>query len=143
MTPFSPTDPSSVSSPQHSHTEPFLRQLRPLRQVDGITEWHPSFLKLAPMLKRCSKRYERFCYQYRHHSKGALKCHWGSRMLKRLVETSSSSRSKNKRISPGQMQLPFAFDLRLNQIPEEWHQIAVRFRRTNGIRDGDRERSIR
>jgi hypothetical protein len=64
-------------------------------------------------------------------------------MLKRLVETSSSSRSKNKRISPGQMQLPFAFDLRLNQIPEEWHQIAVRFRRTNGIRDGDRERSIR
>jgi hypothetical protein len=63
-------------------------------------------------------------------------------MLKRLVETSGSSRSKSKRISPGQMQLPFAFDLRLNQIPEEWQQIAVRFRRSNGIRDGDRERSI-
>ena len=31
---------------------------------------------------------------------------------------------------------------RLNQIPEDWHQIAVRFRRANGIRDGDRERSI-
>ena len=41
-----------------------------------------------------------------------------------------------------QQQLPFAFDLRLSQIPEEWHQIAVRFRRANGIRDGDRERSI-
>ncbi len=26
---------------------------------------------------------------------------------------------------------------RLNQIPEEWHQVAVRFRRANGIRDGD------
>ena len=41
-----------------------------------------------------------------------------------------------------QQQLPFAFDCRLNQIPEEWHQVAVRFRRANGIRDGDRERSI-
>ena len=28
-----------------------------------------------------------------------------------------------------------AFDVCLNQIPEEWHQVAVRFRRTNGIRD--------
>ena len=40
-------------------------------------------------------------------------------------------------LSPGQQQLPFAFDVRLNQIPEEWHQVAVRFRKTNGIRDGD------
>jgi putative transposase len=110
-------------------------------ESDGLSEWHPSFLQLAPTLKGCSKRYERFCQQYRHHSKGAPKCHWGSRMLKRLVET-SSSRSKRKRISPGQQQLPFAFDLRLNQIPDEWQQIAVRFRRANGIRDNDRERSI-
>ena len=49
---------------------------------------------------------------------------------------------KSKLISPGQQKLPFAFDVRLSQIPEEWHQIAVRFRRANGIRDGDRERSI-
>jgi hypothetical protein len=60
-------------------------------------------------------------------------------MLKRLVETSGS---KKKRVSPGQMQLPFSFDLRLNQIPDAWHEIAVRFRRTNGIHDGDKERSI-
>ena len=105
----------------------------------GISEWHPSFLQLAPTLTGCSKRYERFCQKYRHHSKGAPKCHWGSRMLKRLVETSGS---KKKRISPGQSQLPFAFDCRLNQIPVDWQQIAVRFRRANGIRDGDRERSI-
>ena len=102
----------------------------------------PSFLTLAPTLKGCSKRYQNFCTKYRHHAKGAPKCHWGSRMLKRLVETSRSNRSKSKRISPGQQQLPFAFDLRLNQIPEEWHQIAVRFRRANGIRDGDKERCI-
>jgi hypothetical protein len=59
-----------------------------------------------------------------------------------LVETSGSNWHKKKQVSPGQIQLPFAFDLRLNQIPDEWHQIAVRFRRANGIRDGDRERSI-
>ena len=52
-------------------------------------------------------------------------------MLKRLVETSRSNRSKGKRLSPGQQQLPFAFDCRLNQIPDDWHQIAVRFRRAN------------
>ena len=83
---------------------------------------------------------ERFCQKYRHQAKGAPKCHWGSRMLKRLVQSSRSSRSKRKHVSPGQQQLPFAFDVRRNQIPEEWHQVAVRFRRANGIRDGDRER---
>ena len=104
---------------------------------DGISEWHPSFLQLAASLKGCSRRYERFCQKVRHHAKGGAKCHWGSSMLKRLV---GSSRSKKKRVSPGQQQLPFVFDVRLNQIPEEWHQVALRFRRANGIRDGDRER---
>ena len=108
---------------------------------DGISEWHPSFLQLASTLKGCSKRYELFCQRYRHHVKGASKCHWGSRMLKRLVESSRSNSNKKKRISPGQQLLPFAFDCRLNQIPDEWHQVAARFRRANGIRDGDRERS--
>ena len=66
---------------------------------------------------------------------------WDSRMLKRLVESSRSNSNKKKRISPGQQHLPFAFDARLNQTPERWHQVAARFRRANGIRDGDRERS--
>ncbi len=78
---------------------------------------------------------------YRHHAKGGSKCHWGSRMLKRLVEARGAHRSKRRRVSPGQQQLPFAFDCRLNQIPDEWHQIAVKFRSANGIRDGDGERS--
>ena len=111
-------------------------------QSDGISEWHPSFLQLASSLKGCSRRYERFCERYRHHAKSGAKCHWGSRMLKRFVQSSRSNRSKRKRISPGPQQLSFAFDVRLNQIPEEWHQVAVRFRKANGIRDGDRERSI-
>jgi putative transposase len=66
---------------------------------------------------------------------------WDSRMLKRLVESSRSNSNKKKRISPGQQQLPLDFDCRLNQIAEEWHQVAVKFRRANGIRDGDREPS--
>jgi len=65
--------------------------------------------------------------------------HLGSRMLKRLVE---KGRSMSEGISPGQQQCPFTFDVRLNQIPEEWLQIAARFRRANGIHDGDRERSM-
>ena len=111
-------------------------------ECDGITEWHPSFLQLASSLKECSKRYERFCQKYRHHAKEAPKRHWGSRMLRRLLEGRGRHRSKRKRISPGQQRLPFAFDVRLNQIPEDWHQVAVTFRRANGIRDGDRDRSI-
>jgi hypothetical protein len=111
-------------------------------ESDGISEWHPSFLQLAPTLKGCFKRYERFCQKYRHHAKGAPKCHWGSRMLKRLVEIRGSNRSKSKRISSGQQQLPFAFDCQLNQIPDDWHQVAVRIRQANGIRDGGREQSI-
>ena len=109
-------------------------------EADVISEWHPSFLQLASTLKGCSKRYERFCQRYRHHAKGACKCHWGSRMLKRLVAARGAHRSKRKRVSPGQQQLLFVFDCRLNQIPEEWHQVAVRFRRANGILDGDIER---
>jgi len=103
--------------------------------ADGISEWHPSFLQLAPTLRSCSKRYERFCQKYRHDAKGAPKCHWCPRMLKRLVENGRSS-SKSKRITPGQQQLHFAFDRRLNQTPDNWEQIAARFRRVTGIRDG-------
>ena len=105
---------------------------------DGISKWHPSFLQLASSLKGCSRRYERFCQKYRHHAKGGAKCQ-GSRMLKRLVQSSRSNRSK-RRVLPGEQQLPFAFNMRLNQIPGKWHQVAVKFRRANGIRDGDRER---
>ena len=81
-----------------------------------------------------------------HDAAVALELNWQQlppvrKGLKRLVQSSRSSRSTRNRISPGQQQLPFALDVRLNQFPEEWHQVAVRFRRANGIRDADRERS--
>ena len=80
-------------------------------QSDGISEWSSAFLKLSATLDGCAKH-------YRHKGKGALKCHWGSRMLKRLV-SSARTRSKGKRVSPGQQRLPWDWDVRLNQIPEE------------------------
>ena len=58
-----------------------------------------------------------------------------------MTETIARNTWNRKHVSPGQQQLPFAFDVRLNKIPEHWHQVAVRFRRDNGIRDGDKKRS--
>ena len=106
-------------------------------ETDGITQWHPAFLQLAPTLTGCSKRYGRFCQKYRHQPKPAPKCHWGGKMLKRMIETAGSNKSNRRRFSPGQQHLPFDFDIRLSQIPGEWQQIAVRFRRANGIRGSD------
>jgi hypothetical protein len=47
--------------------------------------------------------------------------------------------AKGNKYRQGQNQQDFAFYLRLNQIPDDYHQIAVKFRRVNGIRDGQRE----
>lgn len=105
-------------------------------QADGISEWSPAFLKLSATLDGCAKRYERFCKHYRHKGKGAPKRHWGSRIVERLVSI-ARARSKGKRVSLDQQRLLWDWDVRLNQIPDEWHQVAVRFRKTNGIRDGD------
>jgi hypothetical protein len=110
-------------------------------ETDGISEWHPSFLQRALSLRGCSKRYERFCQRYHHYAKAAPKCNWNSRMLKRLVEKCRSS-NRGKRISPGQQQLPFAFDIRLNQIPEKMASDCGAFRRSNGIHDGDRALNV-
>ncbi|ABM78121.1 Hypothetical protein P9303_13741 [Prochlorococcus marinus str. MIT 9303] len=42
--------------------------------------------------------------------------------------SSARTRSKKKRVSQGQQRLQWAWDIRFNQIPEDWHQVAVRFR---------------
>ena len=74
-------------------------------KADGISEWHPAFLKLSATLDGCAKRFERFCQRYRYHSKAAPRRHWGGRMLKRIV-SSAKARSKKNKISPGQLRLP-------------------------------------
>ncbi|CAX32196.1 Hypothetical protein PMT_2674 [Prochlorococcus marinus str. MIT 9313] len=47
-----------------------------------------------------------------------------------------------KLISLGQEQLAWAWDARLNQIPEEWHQVAIKFLRANGIGNGNLQLSF-
>jgi len=106
-------------------------------ESDGITQWHPSFLQLAPTLTGCSKRYERFCKTYRHHAKAPSKCHWGKRLLPQWQQRSSGSstgRCRQQPAAPGQQQLPFAIAYNTSLIPEQWQQIAQQFRRCNAPR---------
>ena len=91
-------------------------------ECDGISEWHPSFLTLAPTLKGCSKRYVSLSQQVRHHSKGAPKCHWGSRMLKRLVETSGSNWPKKNKYHQGKC----IFPLRLTYVSIKYQMSGIR-----------------
>ena len=58
-------------------------------------------------------------------------------MLKRRVEKGTNGQSKKSRVPQEQQKLPFAFDIRLYQILGSLHQVAARFRRANGARNGD------
>jgi len=111
-------------------------------ESDGITQWHPSFLQLAPTLTGCSKRYQRFCKHYRHHPKPPPKCHWGKRVLNNLLSgrggrSNSNTRRKHHRIAPGQQHLPFAADHHHSLLPEDWQHIAQQFRHCNAPRWSD------
>ena len=48
---------------------------------DGLTEWHPAFLKLANTLEGCAQKYKGFCNKYKPKQKTPKKSHWGSRFL--------------------------------------------------------------
>ncbi len=48
---------------------------------DGLTQWHPAFLRLGSTLTECAKKYKGFCQKYKPNEKTPTKCHWGSRLL--------------------------------------------------------------
>lgn len=48
---------------------------------DGLTEWHPAFLKLGNSLEACAQRYRSFCRQYQPKPHPPRRCPWGSRLL--------------------------------------------------------------
>lgn len=74
---------------------------------DGVTEWHPAFLKLADNLEECAKRYRQFCYRHKAHPKAENRSAWGSKMLKeKVLSKRKSSEVRRKASSPGQMMLP-------------------------------------
>ena len=79
---------------------------------DGLSEWHPAFLQLAPTLEGCARRYAHYCRRYRPRAKPARKPGWGSRLLQR---------------GGGGVVLP---------LPDEWQRLAEAFRRANGARAG-------
>ena len=109
---------------------------------DDIIEWSPGFLRISATLDGCTKHYGHCRKHYCQNGKSAPNCHWGSRTLKRLV-SQSGTRSKTNKFSLGQQRLPWDWDVRLNQIPEEWYQFAVRFRKGNEPRDGDQALKMR
>ena len=66
------------------------------RDEGGIREGNPGCLSLSATLDGCARRYQRFCQRYRHQIKAVHKCHWVSRMLKRLVSSARTRSKKNR-----------------------------------------------
>ena len=44
---------------------------------DGLSAWHPAYLRLATTLDRCAQRYEQFCRRYRSAAKQPRWPRWG------------------------------------------------------------------
>ena len=53
---------------------------------DGLSGWHPAYLRLGPTLDRCALRYEQFCRRYRPEPKEQRRSRWGGRHLWREIE---------------------------------------------------------
>lgn len=47
-------------------------------QWDGISSWHPVFIKLSRDIQECAKRYAQFCRRYQERTKPKQRCGWGS-----------------------------------------------------------------
>ena len=70
---------------------------------DGLTQWHPAFLRLGKSLEECAKKYRRFCQHYKPKAKINRGFHWGRKLLLGLKIT----RKGKKKCSPGQLALPW------------------------------------
>ncbi|MEI1377008.1 hypothetical protein PQG02_10035 [Nostoc sp. UHCC 0926] len=69
---------------------------------DGITQWHPAFLKLGKTLDECAAKYRGFCKKYHPQLKPEKGNYWGNKLLVGL-----RAKAKAKKSSPGQMKLPW------------------------------------
>jgi putative transposase len=86
---------------------------------DGMTQWHPAFLKLGATLDLCAEAYGKFCKQYKPKPKPEKRNHWGSKLLEKIKER---NRVK-KRASPGQKSLWKDWDTPADEI----RQVAKKF----------------
>ncbi len=107
-------------------------------EADGLSDWHPAFLQLAPTLTGCAKHYQRFCKKYRSKPKPVKTRQWGSKLIALLKSTTSRAqgRSKRQRHCIGQQALPLNLPI-LQHLPEQWQQIAQQFRHCNAQRWND------
>ena len=72
---------------------------------DGLTQWHPAFLKLGKTLDECANRYRGFCRKYKPQAKSQKRSHWGSKLLAGVQLTKKSK--ARKKSSPGQLSFPW------------------------------------
>ncbi|MDB9508862.1 transposase [Microcystis aeruginosa CS-338/01] len=76
---------------------------------DGLTQWHPAFLKLGDSLEECARKYKGFCQKYKPKEKNtATRCHWGSKLLAgvHLPESKSSSTREPRKRETTEEQTP-------------------------------------
>ena len=52
---------------------------------DGLSAWHPAYLRLGPTQDRCARRYEQFCRRYRSGPKEPTWPRWGGWHLWREI----------------------------------------------------------
>jgi hypothetical protein len=65
---------------------------------DGLTQWHPAFLKLGDSLEDCARKYKGFCQRYKPKEKTTpTRCHWGSKLLAGVHLSSAKSSSTLER----------------------------------------------
>ena len=62
---------------------------------DGLTVWHPAFLKLERTLDACASVYAAFCKRYQSKAKPNLRSRWGVWQLWREVNKSTKSTKKS------------------------------------------------
>jgi putative transposase len=88
---------------------------------DGLSQWHPAFLALAPNLDDCAQKYKGFCNRYTPRKKKTKINQWGKKSLAGLLGNRVTA--KQKPVTTGQMSLPFyqpeLVQVSLNPIAEQ------------------------
>ena len=64
---------------------------------DGITTWHPAFLALGEDLEECSRKYKKFCHQYKSQEKKGKKFYWGDKLLPKLTNKKKNGHKSQKK----------------------------------------------
>jgi putative transposase len=94
---------------------------------DGLTQWHPAFLKLGKTLDECARKYRGFCRKYKPQPKSEKRSHWGSKLL---AEMKIEAKRTKKRASPGQISLPWSQQCQVWENPQV-KEVAEKFVHAN------------